>query len=38
VRRTDALPSVAFIPNFQIPPFNDVRAGRALALSSTSTS
>jgi peptide/nickel transport system substrate-binding protein len=33
VRRTNALPSVAFIrPNFQIPPFNDVRARRALAL------
>jgi peptide/nickel transport system substrate-binding protein len=33
VRRTNALPSVAFIrPNFQIAPFNDVRARRALAL------
>jgi peptide/nickel transport system substrate-binding protein len=33
VRRTNTLPSVAFIrPNFQIPPFNDVRARRALAL------
>jgi peptide/nickel transport system substrate-binding protein len=33
VRRTNALPSVGFIrPNFQIPPFNDVRARRALAL------
>jgi peptide/nickel transport system substrate-binding protein len=33
VRRTNALPSVAFVrPNFQIPPFNDVRARRALAL------
>jgi peptide/nickel transport system substrate-binding protein len=33
VRRTNALPSVAFIrPNFQIPPFNDVRARQALAL------
>jgi peptide/nickel transport system substrate-binding protein len=33
VRRTNALPSVALIrPNFQIPPFNDVRARQALAL------
>jgi len=33
VRRTNALPSMALIrPNFQIPPFNDVRARRALAL------
>ncbi len=33
VRRTNVLPSVAFVrPNFQIPPFNDVRARRALAL------
>ncbi|MEA2771605.1 MAG: peptide/nickel transport system substrate-binding protein [Acetobacteraceae bacterium] len=33
VRRTVALPSVAFVrPNFQLPPFNDVRAREALAL------
>ncbi|UFN47562.1 ABC transporter substrate-binding protein [Roseomonas sp. OT10] len=33
VRRTNTLPSVAFIrPNFQAPPFNDVRARQALAL------
>jgi peptide/nickel transport system substrate-binding protein len=33
VRRTNALPSMALIrPNFQVPPFNDVRARRALAL------
>lgn len=33
VRRTALLPSVAFIrPNFQLPPFNDVRAREALAL------
>jgi len=33
VRRTNALPSMALIrPNFQIPPFNDARARRALAL------
>ena len=33
VRRTAALPSVAFVrPNFQLPPFNDVRAREALAL------
>jgi peptide/nickel transport system substrate-binding protein len=33
VRRTAALPSVAFIrPNFQLPPFSDVRARQALAL------
>lgn len=33
VRRTASLPSVAFIrPNFQLPPFNDVRARQALAL------
>ena len=33
VRRTVALPTVAFVrPNFQLPPFNDVRAREALAL------
>ena len=33
VRRIAALPTVAFIrPNFQLPPFNDVRARQALAL------
>src|SRR5260221_2286683 len=33
VKRTNALPSMALIrPNFQIPPFNDVRARRPLAL------
>ena len=33
VRRTNTLPSMALIrPNFQVPPFNDVRARRALAL------
>ncbi|MBV9826832.1 MAG: ABC transporter substrate-binding protein [Alphaproteobacteria bacterium] len=33
VKRTNLLPSVAFVrPNFQIPPFSDVRARRALAL------
>lgn len=33
VRRTVALPTVAFVrPNFQLPPFNDVRARQALAL------
>jgi peptide/nickel transport system substrate-binding protein len=33
VKRTNALPSMALIrPNFQIPPFNDVRARQALAL------
>ncbi|MEO9188424.1 MAG: ABC transporter substrate-binding protein [Acetobacteraceae bacterium] len=33
VRRTNTLPSGAFIrPNFQVPPFNDVRARQALAL------
>jgi len=33
VRRTLLLPSVAFVrPNFQLPPFNDVRARQALAL------
>ncbi|MGG5823228.1 ABC transporter substrate-binding protein [Falsiroseomonas sp. HW251] len=33
VRRIAALPSVAFVrTNFQIPPFNDVRARQALAL------
>ncbi len=32
VRRIAALPTVAFIrPNFQLPPFNDVRARQALA-------
>ena len=33
VRRTASLPTVAFVrPNFQLPPFNDVRARQALAL------
>ena len=33
VRRLSALPSVTFVrPNFQLPPFNDVRARQALAL------
>jgi peptide/nickel transport system substrate-binding protein len=33
VRRTASLPSVAWIrPNFELPPFNDVRARQALAL------
>jgi peptide/nickel transport system substrate-binding protein len=33
VRRTAALPTTSFIrPNFQLPPFNDVRARQALAL------
>jgi len=32
-RRLSALPSVTFVrPNFQLPPFNDVRARQALAL------
>ena len=32
VRRIAALPTVAFVrPNFQLPPFNDVRARQALA-------
>jgi peptide/nickel transport system substrate-binding protein len=33
VRRLASLPSVSFVrPNFQIPPFNDIRARQALAL------
>ena len=33
VRRLSALPSVTFVrPNFQLPPFNDIRARQALAL------
>ncbi len=33
VRRTASLPNVAFVrPNFQLPPFDDVRARQALAL------
>ena len=33
VRRTASLPTVAFVrPNFQLPPFDDVRARQALAL------
>lgn len=33
VRRITALPTYAFVrPNFQIPPFNDIRARQALAL------
>ena len=33
VQRTASLPTVAFVrPNFQVPPFNDVRARQALAL------
>ena len=33
VRRLSSLPSVTFVrPNFQLPPFNDIRARQALAL------